>query len=92
MRTPAAVAILLISAGGAPAATPEEVAAICEEAARRYQEQFGSAQGASPEPVVAMYKHTFCPRRLTVKQGAATLATANRRKAFRGSPLLAPQR
>jgi plastocyanin len=68
---PAAVIALLVSAGPAPAATPEETAAICEEAARRYQEQFGSAQASSPEPVVAMYKHTFCPRRLTVKQGAA---------------------
>lgn len=65
----AAVTILLISAAGARAATPEEVAATCEEAARRYEEQFGSAQAAAPQPVVAMYKHTFCPRKLTVRQG-----------------------
>ena len=71
MRMPAAVTILLISAGSAPAATPEEIAAICEEAARRYEEQFGSAQAAAPQPVVAMYKHTFCPRSLVVKHGAA---------------------
>ena len=70
MRAPAAAAILLISAGSALAATPDEVAATCTEAARRYEELFGSAQAAAPEPVVAMYKHTFCPRRLTVKRGA----------------------
>lgn len=70
MRVPAAAAILLISAGRALAATPEEVAAICAEAAKRYEEQFGAAQSAAAEPVVAMYKHTFCPRQLTVKQGA----------------------
>lgn len=69
MRMLAAVTILLISAAGARAATPEEVAATCEEAARRYEEQFGSAQAAAPQPVVAMYKHTFCPRKLTVRQG-----------------------
>ncbi len=70
MRIPGALVALLISAGGASAATPEEVAAICAEAAKRYDEQFGSAQSAAREPVVAMYKHTFCPRKLTVKQGA----------------------
>lgn len=70
MRMLVAATALLISAGSALAATPEEVAAICEEAARRYEEQFGSAQRAAPQPVVAMYKHTFCPRHLVVKQGA----------------------
>jgi len=70
MRMLTALTAMLVFAGSALAATPEEAAAICEEAARRYQEQFGSAQSAAQEPVVAMYKHTFCPRRLTVKQGA----------------------
>ncbi|MCW5705257.1 MAG: cupredoxin domain-containing protein [Bradyrhizobium sp.] len=69
MRTLAAVAALLISACGARAASPEELKAICEEAAKRYEEQFGSAQGAAPQPVVAMFKYTFCPRNLTVKRG-----------------------
>lgn len=70
MRMLPALTALLISVGSAPAATPEEAAAICAEAAKRYEEQFGSAQAAAPEPVVAMYKHTFCPRKLTVKRGA----------------------
>lgn len=69
MRMPAAIIALLISAGCALAATPEEAAAICAEAAKRYEEQFGAAQSAAGEPVVAMYKHTFCPRKLTVKRG-----------------------
>ena len=71
VRTANAASVLLLAAGVARAATPEEVKAICAEAAGRYQEQFGSAQAAAPQPVVAMYKHTFCPRQLTVKQGTA---------------------
>jgi plastocyanin len=70
MRMPVAITVLLISGYAAPAASPEELTAICAEAAGRYQEQFGSAQRAAPQPVVAMYKHTFCPRHLAVKQGA----------------------
>lgn len=50
MRTLAAVAALLISACGARAASPEELKAICEEAAKRYEEQFGSAQELRRSP------------------------------------------
>lgn len=71
VRITAAAAVLLMFAGLVRAATPEEVKAICEDAARRYQEQFGSAQADAPQPVVAMFKHTFCPRHLVVKQGTA---------------------
>lgn len=70
MRMLAVVTPLLFLASSASAATPEEEAAICAEAASRYQEQFGAGLQSGPQPVVAMYKHTFCPRHLTVKQGA----------------------
>mgnify|MGYP000704598704 CR=1 FL=1 len=69
VRMLAAATVLLTSATGTLAATPEEVAAICAEAASRYQNQIGSARQAAPQPV-AMYKRTFCPRHLVVKQGA----------------------
>lgn len=51
------------------AASPEERKSICVEADKRYEELFGHPPAAAPQPVVSMYKHTFCPSQLTVKQG-----------------------
>lgn len=62
------LAILL--AGTANAVTPEEQAEACKEAAERYQELYGKAMVDEPVQVIAMYKYTFCPPRLEVKQGS----------------------
>ena len=53
----------------AHAASADEVRAICAEADQRYQEMFGKAAKDEPVVVVTMYKYTFCPQSLTVKQG-----------------------
>lgn len=51
--------------------TPEEIAKICSEAEQRYQQLYSkSSAEESGVVVVLMYKYTFCPVRLTVKQGA----------------------
>lgn len=72
MRRAISVTILsaLCTPGPAMSASPEELKAICTEAAQRYEEMFGQPQVAAPQPVVAMFKHTFCPLQLTVKQGS----------------------
>lgn len=62
-------AALLVLASPAAALTPEEQAEICKEAAERYKEQFGKQMGQEPVQVIAMYKYTFCPTKLEVKQG-----------------------
>ncbi len=53
----------------AQAASEAETQAICTEADQRYQEMFGKAAKDEPVVVVTMYKYTFCPQSLTVKQG-----------------------
>lgn len=64
-------ALLALAALPAVAVTPDEQAANCREAAGRYQELYGRPAEAEAPPVVLMYKHTFCPTALTVKQGSA---------------------
>lgn len=54
----------------ARAATPEQQKEICEEASKRYEELYGKAPVAEQPPVVMMFKHTFCPPQLAVKQGS----------------------
>lgn len=43
---------------------------ICQEAEARYRELFGKPSKEGPDVVVLMYKYTFCPSVLEVKQGA----------------------
>ena len=64
-------ASLLLSAVPAAAVTPQEQKSNCEEAVKRYEELYGRAQTAESQPVVLMYKHTFCPVQLAVKQGTS---------------------
>lgn len=61
--------VLMAGAGAATAASEHEQAETCREAEQRYQELYGKLPSAEAEPVVTMYKHTFCPPRLTVRQG-----------------------
>lgn len=44
--------------------------AICAEAEERYRTVTGRASTDEPVAVILMYKDTFCPAHLTVKQGA----------------------
>ncbi len=70
MRAHIAAAVLVLGAGAAFAASPEEQQVICADAAKRYEELFGHPQQTANPPVVAMFKHTFCPAHLSVKQGS----------------------
>lgn len=47
----------------------EQRARICQEAEERYQQIYGKPSKDADAVVVTMYKHTFCPPRLTVKKG-----------------------
>lgn len=64
-----AAGVLMLGGGGASAASSEEQKEICTEAGKRYEEMFGKAVKDEPVVVVTMYKYTFCPPSLTVKQG-----------------------
>lgn len=68
-RTRAAVIALMLVASPAAAASLAEQAEICKEAAGRFEELHGKPAASEQPPVVLMYKHTFCPPQLTVKQG-----------------------
>ncbi len=67
------VAVGLISALStstpAAAASEQEQQEICKEAAERYKEVNGKAMADEPVLVIVMYKFTFCPPKLEVKQG-----------------------
>lgn len=72
MAWPRAAGIALLcglAAGVAGAVTPQEQAENCAEAERRYSDQFGKRVGDEPVTTVLMYKHTFCPPQITVRQG-----------------------
>lgn len=65
-----AAGLLAVVSVTAEAGSPEEQAQICAEAAERYKETFGKAMTEEPVQIIAMYKHTFCPPKLAVKQGS----------------------
>lgn len=52
-------------------AAPSEAerAKICQQAEKRYQKLFGKPSSDEPVTIVKMYKYTFCPTVLKVKQG-----------------------
>ena len=56
-------------AAAANAADPAQVAKVCAEADERYQELFGDQPAEDGVLVIKMYKYTFCPVVLEVKQG-----------------------
>ena len=70
-RTALLLTLAALAASTAGAVTPAEQEANCAEAARRYEEVYGKAPTAEQPPVVMMFKHTFCPVQLTVRQGAS---------------------
>ncbi len=65
----ASVALAAAASPAAATSDPEKAAEICEKAEERYQEIFGKPSAEEPIPIVLMYKYTFCPVHLTVKQG-----------------------
>jgi plastocyanin len=48
---------------------PEYIARICEKAARRYEKIFGHSPASEKIRTVIMYKYTFCPQQVTIRQG-----------------------
>lgn len=57
------------SSGLKAAPSEAERAKICEKAEQRYQKLFGKPSKDEPVTIVKMYKYTFCPTVLKVKQG-----------------------
>ena len=64
-----AAVLILTPSAGAVNLSPEERAEICKEAAARYKELYGKDMSQEPVQIIAMYKYTFCPTKLEVKQG-----------------------
>ena len=60
---------LMAALTGTDAAGDADRAKICDAAEKRYQELFGRSSKEEPVTIVKMYKYTFCPIELTVKQG-----------------------
>ncbi|MCC2112413.1 MAG: cupredoxin domain-containing protein [Hyphomicrobiales bacterium] len=68
----AVIAASVALAAATPAAAvsdPEKAVENCKQAEERYQEIFGKPSAEEPVTIVLMYKYTFCPVHLTVKQG-----------------------
>lgn len=59
----------LTTTSPAIAASAQEQEEVCKEAAERYKEVYGKTMAEEPVLVIAMYKFTFCPPKLEVKQG-----------------------
>jgi len=55
---------------GAGAVSDEERKKTCDKAEKRYQKLFGMASADEDVVIVKMYKYTFCPGSIEVKQGA----------------------
>ena len=72
-RTAALAAAMALGYGPSAAAGEAEAdaekAAICAKAEERYKSLFGKAMADEPVKIIAMYKYTFCPLKLEVKQG-----------------------
>ncbi len=73
-RAPVIATALLAGLSCLPAAgaslTEAERQAICAEAEGRYRSIFGRGPQDEPFGVILMFKDTFCPSHLTVKQGS----------------------
>ena len=64
---------LILGGGPVQAAgekTPEQIKQICDKAEKRYKKYFGKPSASEPVKIVIMYKYTFCPAQVTVKQGS----------------------
>ncbi len=62
-------ALQAVGSASRAAQSEEKRAKICKEAEERYQELFGKPSKDEPVTIVKMYKYTFCPTVLKVKQG-----------------------
>lgn len=69
MKSLALAPLLLCLGLPAAAQQPQDMAALCNEAAARYKELFGKDFSSEPQPVVLMYNYRFCPPDLKVKAG-----------------------
>lgn len=67
----AAMATLALAHGPAMALekTTEQIEQICAKAEKRYKKYFGKPSADEPVTIVKMYKYTFCPALVTIKQG-----------------------
>ena len=67
------VAAFIVAAMALPsvagATSDEKRQKICEKAEKRYQKLFGKPSAEEDVTVVKMYKYTFCPIQIEVKQG-----------------------
>jgi len=63
-----AVGVTTASAG-ASAISDEERKKICDKAEKRYEKLFGKPSADEDVVIVKMYKYTFCPASVEVKQG-----------------------
>ena len=67
----AVLAVGVVGASGSVgAASEEERKRTCEKAEKRYQKLFGKPSADEDVIIVKMYKYTFCPGAVEVKQGA----------------------
>ena len=64
-------ALLLAGLPAAGIAAQSEAAynKICTQAEKRYQKLYGKPSASEDVVIVKMYKYTFCPKSVTVKQG-----------------------
>lgn len=63
-------AILWISGvQAAPLKSAEQIEQLCQKAEKRYQKYFGKPSSGEGVTIVKMYKYTFCPVQVTIKQG-----------------------
>jgi plastocyanin len=67
---PAAALLGWAVAAHAAMLTEAERTEICQEAQARYRAAFGRAPEEEPFVVILMFKDNFCPRAISVKQGA----------------------
>jgi len=65
------MAVFLLSGQGLAEVvkTPEQIQRICAKAEKRYEKIFGHSLASEKVRTVLMYKYTFCPAQVTIKQG-----------------------
>ncbi len=49
--------------------SPEQIRKICQKAEKKYQKIFGKPSSDEKVTIVKMYKYTFCPSAVTIRQG-----------------------
>ncbi len=64
-----AITIMIGFSASESLAFGEDKAKICAEAEARYEKLYGKQPADSGVTIVKMYKYTFCPLKVTIKQG-----------------------